>query len=302
MNKSTHYTNLARTTPRVLAILLKDQTLSSEECTRNIFWASDGPTHNYFDIISIEHFRSNGAISVTSRVCKEKSLQISRSKKRGEVFTPAWICNAQNNLVDEQWFGRTPCFNIEVANDDGTHSWNTINDKIVFPPGLDWTQYVKSKRMEIACGEAPYLTSRYDVTTGVQIGINDRVGILDRKFRIINENIPCLPTASNKRKWLRRAYQALQATYGFDWQGDNVFLARESVFCTFCDNFYERWQKVPNISIMEKVAEIISWNIWQMDGTTYTIPHTDVPCLVMNWKSTGPLEGEAIVFKQLIKK
>lgn len=30
-----------------------------------------------------------------------------------EVFTPSWVCNKQNNLVDEKWFGYANPFNIE---------------------------------------------------------------------------------------------------------------------------------------------------------------------------------------------
>ena len=302
MSTTSHNNYMARTNDMVLATLLKDQTLSTAECTRNIFWASEGPQHGYFEEISPEHLRSKEQSPLISRVYKDQWLQVSRAKKHAEVFTPAWICNAQNNLVDEQWFGRKPVFNAEITDTDGTHSWQTIHSRIEFPPNRNWTQYVRSRRMEMACGEAPYLTSRYDATTGRLIPMSERIGILDRKFRIIDENIPVHPTPANKRKWLRRAYQALQATYGFDWQGDNVFLARESVFCTFCDNYHKRWRKFPNSSIMGKAAEIISWNIWQMDGTSFTVPHTCTPCLIMNWKGTEPLEGETVVFKQLIKK
>lgn len=27
-------------------------------------------------------------------------------RDKAEVFTPSWVCNAQNNLVDNQWFGK----------------------------------------------------------------------------------------------------------------------------------------------------------------------------------------------------
>ena len=35
---------------------------------------------------------------------------------------------------------------------------------------------------------SPYLVSRYDTTTGESIPIYKRIGLLDRKLRIINEN------------------------------------------------------------------------------------------------------------------
>lgn len=44
-------------------------------------------------------------------------------------------------------------------------------------------------RLEISCGEAPYLVSRYDSVTGKTIKIKNRIGLLDRKLRIVSENI-----------------------------------------------------------------------------------------------------------------
>ena len=46
---------------------------------------------------------------------------------------------------------------------------------------------------------SPYLVSRYDTTTGEQIPIEKRIGLLERKLRIINENI------DNSTEWLKWA-------------------------------------------------------------------------------------------------
>ena len=43
-------------------------------------------------------------------------------------------------------------------------SWETNEEKIVFPAGKRWQDYVLANRLEISCGEAPYLVSRYDAT------------------------------------------------------------------------------------------------------------------------------------------
>ena len=51
------------------------------------------------------------------------------------MFTPSWVCNAQNNLVDNAWFGKTSVFNIENGK-----SWIVTTDKIEFP-------HKKSKNM-----------------------------------------------------------------------------------------------------------------------------------------------------------
>lgn len=86
-----------------------------------------------------------------------------------------------------------------------------------------WTDYVLSTRLEISCGEAPYLVSRYDTITGQPINIIDRIGILDRKIRVINENTY---TENDWMYWVLKAYQSI---YGFELQGDNLLLARENL-------------------------------------------------------------------------
>jgi transcriptional regulator with XRE-family HTH domain len=57
---------------------------------------------------------------IMPRVHKDKILQLSRSKEMAEVFTPSWICNAQNNLVDNSWFGKDGVFNKEIF----VEEWN----------------------------------------------------------------------------------------------------------------------------------------------------------------------------------
>ena len=52
------------------------------------------------------------------------------------------ICNEQNILVDEAWFGRANVFNIP----QGT-TWISNNDKILFENGKKtWKAYVDVKR------------------------------------------------------------------------------------------------------------------------------------------------------------
>ena len=101
---------------------------------------------------------------IRPRVLKSKENQTDRAKGMAEVFTPSWVCNAQNNLVDEAWFGRKDVFNVE---DTANHTWKANTDKIEYPKGKTWKDYVRATRMEMTCGEAPYLVSRYDATTGV---------------------------------------------------------------------------------------------------------------------------------------
>ena len=89
-----------------------------------------------------------------------------------------------NNHLDEEWFGRKDVFNQELDK-----SWKTKEETISLPEGKTWQQYVDSRRLEITCGEAPYIVSRYDASTGEMIEpLKKRIGLLDRKLRIVNEN------------------------------------------------------------------------------------------------------------------
>lgn len=297
-----HIDGVVRDNPRLLAILLRDQSLSGQGLSANISWATDDYGYPHSSPILIEQVSGVNRDIIQPRVYKHESLQTARAKDRGEVFTPAWICNAQNNLVDQHWFGYSNVFNTEITLDNGTHAWQTRQERVEFPEDKSWMKYVRCRRMEMACGEAPYLASRYDTTTGEHISIDNRIGIFDRKMRVVNENTPTQPTKFNKRHWLRKAYQALQSVYGFDWQGDNVFLSRETLLISFCEYYMARWGRMPHLSAIVKAAEIIAWNIWQMDGTRFTIPDTDNLCTIMEWHGTEPLKGKRIIFKQLIKK
>ena len=308
-------TDIVRNNPVILEILLKNQTLSTKTSSTNIIWATCDYQYLAKDNAdTIEHFKYNSQIYpedisgsnsdiIRPRALKHKHLQKSRAKSIAEVFTPSWICNAQNNLVDELWFGQKDVFNIEEHNSEtNIFGWKTNSDPILFPEGRDWKGYVKSRRLEMACGEGPYIVSRYDTTTGKRIHINERIGIIDRKFRILRENAPSSNDKKAKRYWLRKAYQALQSVYGFDLQGDNVFLTRESIFHSFCDYYVQRWNKIPRLEVMKKVAEIISWNVWQMDAVDFTIPNTTTKVAIMEWHNSEPISGKKVCFKELINK
>lgn len=254
--------------PEVLEILLRDHTTQ-----QNIFWATD----NYQDIGSDYQFSSqilpqlitgeNGHI-IMPRVKKDRDLQQSRVRSMAEVFTPSWICNAQNNLIDNAWFARENVFNTEIFESNGTRTWEVNNEKIVFPEDENWKSYVRDTRLEMACGEAPYLTSRYDTTTGEFISIENRIGLLDRKIRIINEN------TENTGEWLDAVQIAYQNIYAFEWQGDSLLLAREAMLITFIENYTFKFGKEPLLKSIQYIAYIISWNVWQMDGLKGVIPNS----------------------------
>lgn len=247
----------------LMTILLKDNTSG-----KNILWATDnyleyGKDYFYDQQIRIEQIINGKKDLVRPRTYKSKTEVSIRIKDKAEVFTPSWICNNQNNLIDTAWFGKENIFNVSKGN-----SWKTVKRKIKFPEGKNWKDYVLSKRLEIACGEAPYLVSRYDSVTGEEINVFDRIGILDRKFRVINENV------NDKEEWLEWTIKAYKSVYGYDWQGDSLLIARENLLFTFVDNYLYKFNKFPDKDILMELAEIISWNIWQMDGVKFVIPNS----------------------------
>ena len=111
-----------------------------------------------------------------------------------------------NNHCDEEWFEYKEVFNKE----DG-ENWVTNSKKICFPKEKKWQQYVDSMRLEITCGEAPYLVSRYDTTTGEIISVHNRIGQLDRKLRVVGKN------TNTKEEWLKWAIRAFQSIYGYEY-------------------------------------------------------------------------------------
>ena len=53
--------------------------------------------------------------------------------------------------------------------------------------------------------EAPFLASRYDVETGEVLPVSERIGLLDRKLRAVNEN------TRTEEEWLKWAFRAFGA-------------------------------------------------------------------------------------------
>lgn len=255
--------SLLELSQEVLESLLRDHTTGN-----NIFWATHdyealGSEYDYHAPIFPHLITGERGMIIRPRVLKSKENQTERAKDKAEVFTPSWICNAQNNLVDEAWFGRKDVFNVE---DTTSHTWQTNPDKIEFPEGRTWQDYVRATRMEITCGEAPYLASRYDTTTGVPIPLEQRIGLLDRKLRVVGEN------TETSGDWLDWAQVAYRHTYGYEWQGDNLLLAREALLWTFIEYYQEKFGERPLLESINDIADTISWNLWQMDGLKGVVP------------------------------
>lgn len=169
---------------------------------------------------------------------------------------------------------------------------------------------------KLAAAEAPYLVSRYDTVTGSEIPIQERIGLLDRKLRIVNEN------TNNKNEWFVWAKRAYESTYGYEYQGDNLLIARENLLYTFIENMEYKFLKEPSAEQLNDIAKIISWNIWQMDGITMTVPFSEhpkvntqinlfdylngntfsdkepIPCKIYDWRSKISLEFRNLLMEE----
>ena len=241
------------------------QLLSDKTTKKNIIFATDsyahlGACYGAENEISLE---AVAFMDLKPRVLKSLEDQTDRTRKRAEVMSPVWLVCQMCRHIDTEWFGREDVFETMEG-----QKWTNTTDSIVFPEGKTWQEYVDSRRLEITCGEAPYIVSRYDTVTGQPIDIKDRVGMLDRKLRIVNEN------TSGKTEWMKWTLRAFQATYGYEFQGDNLVIARLNLMFTFLEYYEDRWHEMPGDEDIRKIVRVITWNIWQMDGLTGMVPYT----------------------------
>lgn len=176
---------------------------------------------------------------VLPRLSKPQGVQKTRTKIRAEVFTPT-------HLVDKQ---------VRVVLDE-------MQD-------ISFEAYIESRWLEITCGEAPYIVTRYDAVTGSMLDINDRVGFLDRKLQRISQEF------DNQRIWLKWVIEAYKATYGYEFQGDSLLLARENLLITFLEYFKAKWGVKPSQKLIVQIADIIAHNLFQMDGLIYRTPYSN---------------------------
>lgn len=233
---------LRETMPTILDILLIDRTKSTARTTKNIIWANENYIrYGYKDYSAEAQIKPNLVTGnrgqlIMPRALKSREMQKERTKSKAEVFTPTWIVKKQNDEVDKDY----------------------LNDEL--------ETYVNRKWLEITCGEAPYMATRYDMKTGEIIPMDERVGFVDRKLKRINEEV------EDKAEWQRLVEEAYKSSYGFEWSGDSLLLARENLLYTYRDYYYVKWLEEPLYGLFEDIAEIISYNLFQMDGLKYIIP------------------------------
>lgn len=242
---------------RVLGLLLQDKTSK-----RNILWGTDmyaerGTAYAHASEITPELITGVHAGIIRSRAQKHQDQQSERTKTHAEVFTPMWVCAMMIDALDADWFGAQHVFTDESGE---------RTQRVEFPEGKTWQDYVRSTRLEITCGEAPFLVNRYDAATGEPVPVEKRIGILDRKLRVVDEN------AVDEDEWVHWVLLAFRSTFGYEFQGDNLLIARLNLLATFEEYLDHRWQREATDRELRKIANIIVWNVWQMDGLRYRIP------------------------------
>jgi hypothetical protein len=224
---------------KLLEILLQDKTTS-----KNIVWATDsyeamGKMFSPQSHITIDLITGIHGNLIQPRSVKSKEEQIYRTRDKAEVFTPLFIVKQMNQSIDK----------IRVTKSN-------------------WQEFVALLKLEIACGEAPYIVSRYDPVSDEQklLPLSKRVGFLDIKLKIISKY------CNTEKDWLVWTKVAFQSSYGYEWQGDSLLIARENLLYTFIDYYNDKFKKLPNLKLQKEIAEIIVWNIFQMDGLKYVTP------------------------------
>ena len=230
--------SLSKESADLLKILLKDRTTK-----KNIVWA----THSYnllgkgfapSDRITPSRVTGNYANLIQPRSEKSKYEQKDRTKIRAEVFTPTWLVEKQNGYVEAE---------LEA---------------------MDLEDYIQVRWLEITCGEAPYMVTRYDTVTGEEIPLSERVGFVDRKLQRISREV------SDEVTFYELVKKAYRASYGYEYQGDSLLLARENLLATFEDYYLNKTENQPTLEQKKEIATIISYNVFQMDGLKKTSPYS----------------------------
>jgi len=242
----------------LLEILLQDKTTGN-----NILWATDSYDSNghlFAPTANITTDLITGTLGnlIQPRALKSKTEQLYRTRDKAEVFTPLSIVKQMNEACDSK----------KVTENN-------------------WQEYVALLKLEITCGEAPFIVSRYDPVSDSQelLALSDRVGFLDSKLSVVSKYCITL------NDWIKWAKIAFKSSYGYEWQGDSLLIARENLLYTFIDYYEDKFKTSPSLNLQKEIAEIIVWNIFQMDGLKYVIP--------MSCKSEQILiKGEETLFEK----
>lgn len=240
---------------------LMEKLLADKTTGRHILWATDayeteGEAYGRGREIELAEISL-----VKTRARKAAEQQSSRTRRHGEVFTPRWVCDFMNDALDRDWFS------VEKMEPDAWEDLDALFWQKKRHKTPRWQRYVDSRRLEITCGEAPYLAERYDVSTGEEIEVSSRRGLLDRKLLAISH------FTETREDWQHWALRAVEATYGYEFQGDNLLIARVNIMKTVMEHYFSKWEEAAPASFLRKMTNKVAWNLWQMDGLSGRIPY-----------------------------
>ena len=229
----------------LLELLLEDRTTK-----KNILWATDSYENHGKGFGARSRLKPSLITGIYGKVIQPRAAksyeeQIRRTREKAEVFTPLWVIKQMNATCDAE----------KVTKDT-------------------WQEYVSLLKLEITCGEGPYIVSRYDPVADSQevLPLRERVGFLDDKLHVVSKYCDV------HKEWVKWSKIAFQSSYGYEWQGDNLLIARENLLYTFIDFYKDKFKRNPTLKLQKEIVEIIVWNIFQMDGLYCVIPMTEPPC------------------------
>src|SRR5574344_1546110 len=239
--------------PRSVAEIL----LADRSTGRNIIWATDeysplGRGYGATDEMTLESALAAGVPK--PRTGKGRDRQTARTRGFAEVYTPAWVCGMQADLLDRALFGAA---GPECAPDGDA--------------------YINAKILEAACGEVPYIAGMYDAATGEPVAVGSRAGHLDRKLSAAKAR-----AGADSAAFHALAEAAVRSVYGYEWQGDSLLMSRINVLLSYAEHCEAATGAPPDEDRLARIACIVSWNFWQMDGLKGVTPLSchDEPAVV----------------------
>jgi hypothetical protein len=185
------------------------------------------------------------------RCDKPKAEQRARTKRRAEVFTPTSVVAFMNDHAEA-----AKC-NVPVEELDT----------------VSWRDRIQLRALDSCCGEGAFTTTLYDPITGEDIPEPERVGILDRKLRLVVEHAPMSLAP-------RYLLTALRTSYACDIMGDNVILARMNVYLAWLEAYRRAMGTPPSIAEMNEACEVICGTVMQVDALTGMLPASDLRAVI----------------------
>ena len=137
----------------------------------------------------------------------------------------------------------------------------------------EWSEIIFRREIAPCFGDGRYLCSLKD--RNGQILVQDRYGILDWKLHEVNKHV------NTPRQWIAWSLVALQSVYGYSENGYEVLLTRANLLQDFIDHYRYRYHTMLDTQSILDAAEILSWNIFQADGSS------DVK--IMDWNHVEPI-------------